>query len=156
MYSQEYLRAVSIIEQHPELCGFSGGVSEEVVNKAEETLEAIFPKSYRDFLLRFGAGNFGFVDIYGLIDDDFYNSGIPDAVWYTLQLREEVNLPKNLVVIHDTGGGELFCLDTSAPNVRVVAYAIGYDLEVQTYEIIANGFGEFLLNRVEFVLEEVE
>ncbi len=156
MSSQKYQEAVSIIEQHLELRGFGEGVSEELVYKAEETLGVKFPKDYRDFLIRFGAGNFGSIEIYGLIVDDFYNSGIPDSVWYTLQLREEDGLPNSLVVIHDTGGGELFCLDTSRQNVPVVAYAIGFELEVQTYEVISNDFGEFLLDRVEFVLEVSE
>lgn len=153
MNSQPYIKALSIIEQHPELCGFCGGVSEEVVVKAEEKLDLRFPGDYRDFLLRFGAGNFGSMDVYGIIDDDFDDSGIPDAVWYTTRLREEVGLLRSLVAIHDTGGGEIFCLDISKPNAPIVAYAIGYDLEVQTYEVIANDFGEFLLDRVEFVLE---
>ncbi|MFC4775750.1 SMI1/KNR4 family protein [Paenibacillus sp. GCM10023252] len=152
MINQKYQNAVNRIKQHPELSDFNGGVPEEIVVKAEKLLGLKFPESYRDFLLQFGVGNFGFIEIYGIINDDFYNSGVPDAVWYTLQEREEVNFPLNLIVIHDTSGGELFCLDTSQPNAPVVTYHIGYDIEVQTYEVIANDFGEFLLERVEFVL----
>ena len=154
MSSEKYQKAISIIKQHQELCGFCGGVSEELVIKAERTLEVSFPNSYRDFLLRFGAGNFGSTDILGVIDDDFYNSGIPDAVWYTLRLREEITLPRHLIVIHDTGGdGELSCLDTSKTNSPVVSYYIGYELEDQAFEIIANDFEDFLLKTVEFELE---
>ncbi len=37
-----------------------------------------------DYLKTFGAGNFGAQEIYGIINADFENSSVPDAIWYTL------------------------------------------------------------------------
>ncbi|MFC4775746.1 SMI1/KNR4 family protein [Paenibacillus sp. GCM10023252] len=157
MELQAYQKAVAIIEQHPDLSDYEG-VSDEIILKAETVLGLAFPLTYRNYLLKFGALSFGFIDIYGIVSDDFINSGIPDAVWYTLKLREEdeLSLPRHLVAIYHTGGGEIFCLNTSTTDGQVVSFAIGYDLENQTYKVISDSFGEFLLEKVKFVINELK
>lgn len=56
------------------------------------------------------------------------------------------------MVIYDTGSDELFCLDFNQLDYKgepkVVSYVPGVELENQTYEIIANDFGDFLLDLV--------
>lgn len=156
MSIQDYNNAVELIQQNQWLGDFVGNCSENIIKKAEEKLNIVFPQSYRNFLLSFGAGNFGAEEIYGVIKENFENSGIPDAIWFTLKQRKEVNLPSNLVVIYHTGGEEMFCLDINKigkyQEAMIVSYAIGVDSEHQTYEIIANDFGEFFLQRVKLEL----
>lgn len=156
MSIQDYNSAVEILQQNQGLCDFVGPCSEQLVKKAEVILNVVFPQTYRNFLLNYGAGNFGAEEIYGIVKEDFDNSGVPDAIWYTLKQRKEVNLPSNLVIIYHTGGEEMFCLDFNKTGKyqepAVVSYVIGVDLEYQTYEIIANDFGEFLLQRVKLEL----
>jgi len=151
MSIQDYNSAVELLQQNEELCDFVGQCSDQLVKKAEGKLNVIFPQTYRKFLLNYGAGNFGSEEIYGIVKEDFDNSGIPDAIWYTLKQRKEVNLPSNLVIIYYTGGEEMFCLDFNKlgkhQEPAVVSYVIGVGLEYQTYEMIANDFGEFLLQR---------
>ncbi|BBW97006.1 SMI1/KNR4 family protein [Geobacillus icigianus] len=110
-----------------------------------------FIGSYLDFLLSFGAGNFGSQEIFGIISSDFENSSVPDAIWYTLTERREGNLPSNLLIIYDTGSDEVFCLDFNKIDnnePKVVSFFLGVDLDNQKYEIIANDFGSFLLDLV--------
>ena len=57
-----------------------------------------FPPSYRRFVLDFGAGSFGASEVYGVIDSNFENSSVPDAVWCTLDVRE-FDLTLDLVVL---------------------------------------------------------
>lgn len=156
MSIQDYNNAVKLLQQNQELSDFVGECSEQLVKKAEAKLNVIFPQTYRNFLLNYGAGNFGSEEIYGIVKEDFDNSGIPDAIWYTLKQRKEVNLPSTLVIIYHTGGEEMFCLNFNKLGKHqepvVVSYVIGVDLEFQTYEIIANDFGEFLLQRVKMEL----
>lgn len=156
MSIQDYNNAVELIQQNQGLGDFVGNCSESIIKKAEEKLNIVFPQSYRKFLLSFGAGNFGAEEIYGVIKEDFENSGIPDAIWFTLKQRKEVNLPLNLVVIYHTGGEEMFCLDINKigkyQEPIIVSYVIGVDSEHQIYEIIANDFGEFFLQRVKLEL----
>lgn len=61
-------------------------------------------------------------------------------------------MPKNLVVIYETGSDEIFCLDFSNLNKEgepvIVAYIPGEDNINQRYEKIADDFGDFLLELV--------
>lgn len=152
MSLQTYLKAVEILENNKEKCSFIGPRSEELVKAAEEALNIKFSELYRKFLKTYGAGNFGSNEIYGIIDDDFENSSIPDAIWYTLTERREVDLPKSLLVIYDTGSDELFCLDFSRLNEKsepaVVSYIPGVNPNNQKYEVIAADFGDFLWNLI--------
>jgi hypothetical protein len=71
-----------------------------------------FPPTYRRFLSEYGAGSIGGTEIYGVIDGDFENSSIPDAVWHNLTLRRDGH-DEVLFSFHAVGDGEEFCLDSS-------------------------------------------
>lgn len=152
MSLESYQKAIAIVEKNKSKCYFAGERSEAVIGLAEETLGLKFTGVYRDFLRNYGAGNFGAQEIYGVINDDFYNSSVPDGIWYTLTERNEIGLPNNLLVIYDTGGDELYCLDfnmlNNAKEPAVISIVPGVDLDKQKFEIIANDFGDFLLDMV--------
>jgi antitoxin YobK len=156
--STSYEKAKELILDNDELADFNNGVSNELIALAEEKIGLKFTGSYLDFLQTFGVGNFGAEEIYGIIHEDFENSATPDAIWFTLTEREESNLPSHLLVIYHTGGVELFCLDYSKldddKEPRVVVFVPGFELKYQTYEVIADTFGDFLLELVEEQLEE--
>ncbi|MCK4261291.1 MAG: SMI1/KNR4 family protein [Halanaerobiales bacterium] len=149
---ENYKKAIEIIEQNSDISDFVGQCSETIIKLAEEKLGLRFSKMYFHFLANYGAGNFGSEEIYGIIDSDFENSSVPDAIWCTLKERKEINLPNNLVIIYDTGSEEIFCLDFNKLNKEnepaVVVFVLGVDLEYQTYEVIADDFGNFLLDRI--------
>lgn len=153
MSVESYQKAKNIILANQEIADFIGGRTDELIIMAEEKLGLKFTGLYLDYLQTFGAGNFGAQEVYGIITNDFENSSVPDAIWYTLTERNEINLPNNFLIIYDTGSDELFCLDFNKSNEtkepKVVSFVPGIELKSQTYEIIANDFGEFLLNLVE-------
>ncbi|MBM7364105.1 SMI1/KNR4 family protein [Priestia taiwanensis] len=157
---KSYERAKELILSNDELGDFNDGVSHELIKLAEEKIGLKFTGSYLDFLQTFGVGDFGSQEIYGIIHEDFENSSTPDAIWYTLTERKEGDFPNHLLVIYNTGFGEIFCLDYSnlddTQEPKVVAYSPGFELEVQTYELIADTFGDFLLALVEEELEEAD
>lgn len=156
MSVETYQKAKQIIQANEDMADFIGERTNELIKLAEEKLGVKFTGLYLDYLQTFGAGNFGAQEIYGIITDDFENSSVPDAIWYTLTERNEINLPNNLLVIYDTGSNELFCLDFNQLDEKgepkVVSFVPGIDLESQRYEIIANDFGDFLLD---LVMQEV-
>jgi len=156
MSVETYQKAKQIIQTNEDLADFIGGRKNELIKLAEEKLGVKFTGFYLDFLQTFGAGNFGAQEIYGIINDNFENSSVPDAIWYTLTERKEINLPNNLLVIYHTGSDELFCLDFNQLDEKgepkVVSFVPGIELERQRYKIIANDFGDFLLD---LVLKEV-
>lgn len=152
MSLKNYNEAVGIITKNQSKGYFAGPRSETLIKLAEQTLGFQFFGTYRHFLENYGAGNFGAQEIYGVISDDFENSSVPDAIWYTITERKEIGLPPNLLVIYDTGSGELFCLDfkqgSREKEPAVVSFVPGVDLGKQTYEKIADDFGDFLLDLV--------
>lgn len=156
MSMQDYEMASRLIMQNPELNDFVGPRNETLVETAEKTLELKFPPTYRRFLLEYGAGNFGSLEVFGIIDENFEMSSVPDAIWYTLTEREEANLPPELIVIYENGRGGLFCLNLGmreGGDAYVTSYISGHPIEEQPHEIIAKDFGEFLLTHVQYELE---
>ena len=111
MSINSYKKAKQIVLHEEEIADFVGSRPSKLISLAEEKLALKFTGSYLDFLQTFGAGNFGAEEIFGIIHDDFENSSVPDAIWYTLTERMESEMPEKLLVIDDTGSDELFCLD---------------------------------------------
>jgi hypothetical protein len=132
-----------------DLADFVGERPEELVAAAEAALGFGFPPSYRSFVSRLGAGNFGSFEIYGIIDLPF-EGPIPDAVWATLEERAEPsNLPLSMIVIGDDGMGGTYVLDTAKgvePPVEV--WNGGGSDPDDELERLAPTFGDFLLESV--------
>lgn len=153
MSQQNYEKAKDIIEMSRSMCFFAGAKDDSLIQKAEKALGISFSHQIRDFFKNYGAGNIGAEEIYGIINDNFTDSSVPNGVWFTLTERREVQMPHHLYVLYDTGAGEFFCLDFSRLNEHkeppVVVYIPGVDNNLQSYEIIAEDFGDYLLNIVE-------
>jgi cell wall assembly regulator SMI1 len=91
---------------------FGKGVTLEEIHKAEQILEVIFPDTYKSFLLEYGWGGVGHIEIYGLgLDAPFHLK----LIEVTKSEREEMHprLQKHLVPLMNDGFGNHFCLDTS-------------------------------------------
>lgn len=91
---------------------FDGEKPQSLIEKAEKTLGLYFPRSYKAFLQKYGCGDADGVEFYGVINDDFENSSVPDAIWLTLEERK-TGLPNHLVIISSSGDGSYYALDTS-------------------------------------------
>lgn len=156
MSYRDYEEAVKLINSNKDRLFSIGGCTDDLIRKAEQRLNLQFSEIYKSFLKQFGALSFGAEEFYGIVREDFDNSRVPDAIWYTLTERQQIQMPDNLLVIYDTGSEELFCLDfnklTNEGEPAVVAFIPGIDLKCQKHELIANDFGEFLLQRVKLEL----
>jgi antitoxin YobK len=148
----DYGRAVALMSSHSGLLDFAGHKDEDLIVAAEKALGLRFPHDYRRFLAEFGAGSFGGTEIYGLIDDDFVNSSVPDAIWNTFGLRED-GLPPNVVAFHATGDGEeLGLVCDSRAGGPVIAFLPGAGDEGDS-EVVAVDFGGWLLKAVELEIQ---
>ena len=147
----DYIRC----DEYVDLVDFCGPRNIDLIREAEEAIGVKFPKDYFDFLLAFGAGNIEATEIYGVINDDFVNSSVPDMVWCTLKDRQR-GLPVDLIVI---GGSELgtpcIKVNDTGTEAPVIAYYLGLPESSQTYEVLAENFGDYLLEavKVEFEIE---
>lgn len=110
MSMNDYLTAKALVESHGDKAHFAGPRPEALIVAAETALRLLFPPVYRQFLLDYGAGNFGKAEFYGAIDQDFEKSSVPDGIWYTLTERANAGLPVDLIVVGDTGTGDLYCI----------------------------------------------
>jgi len=151
--------ALTLVRMHSSDAHFAGPRDVGLIAAAEAALGVSFPPTYRRFLLELGAGSVGSVEIFGVINDDFEHSGIPDAIWYTLTERSETQLPHQLIVIYSLGDGEIFALDASHVNADgecpVVAWLPGGSEPEDRLEIISPDFGSFFLHMVKQALAKV-
>ena len=149
MSMADYELAKAIVSAHKTKAQFAGPRSEELVKAAEDALGVSFPPTYQRFLLEYGAGSFGWVEFYGVINSDFVNSSVPDAIWSTLTQRQRVKLPREFVIVGDTGTGELYALDLSVSSGPVVVVDPGAANPKR--EDVAEDFGAFFFQHVQQV-----
>jgi hypothetical protein len=137
--------AFEIIEKNKERADFVGPRSEALVEIVEQRLNVRFPPTYREFVLKYGAGNVGAVEICGVISDEIDNDSIPNGAWLTSDLRAKSALPSNCVAIGETGDGGYYCIilgDTAESPVGI--FMPGSPSTKGRIEIIAEDFGRFL------------
>ncbi len=127
-----------------------GPKSEELVERAERALGLTFPPTYRRFVRQFGCAGLAPDEFYGVLDSDFVNSSVPDAIWMTLWARREANLPVHLIIVSDTGDGGWYAIDlsqsTAGGESPVVEWWPG---ATRARCIMADDFGAFLLQTVQ-------
>lgn len=131
---------------------FEGNKDKNLIQDAEDALGVRFPRTYRKFLETLGCGDIEGLEFFGVIKDDFENSGIPDAVWLTRKERES-GLPKELVLIHATEDGTYLALDTSKMNDSEECPVVSCGVDGNIKEI-ASDFGEFLFSELKAALSD--
>jgi SUKH superfamily protein len=132
---------------------FVGPKPESLVARAEAALGLRFPPSYRQFLLDLGAGDIGGFEVYGLIDDNFEDARVPDAIALTLQARRN-GLDPRYVLIGTLGDGSHDCLDTGHLQANGEAPVVQLSSEFEDPVTLADSFGEYLLVEVQDSLSE--
>lgn len=155
-----YEEAKKLMELNKNLLSSIGPKKNEIIKEAEKKVELIFPKDYKMFLSDFGAISFGSDEIYGISKDNLLESGNSNAIYRTITDRVNYKMPKFLFVIYSVGNGELFTLNYNMLNEygepKVTSYWPGFDIKAQTFEVIANDFGDFLLETVKNAIENQE
>lgn len=148
MSMEDLKKAFEIINKNAEKGSFSGPKTEELILMAERVLGLKFPPTYKEFLKRYGAGSIFGVEIYGITRAEFTNASIPNGIWLTLREREDIQLPKKMIIIYEYGDGVYFAIDTSIVSAEqenpVVAWA--QDIPENQIKILAPDFGRFLFN----------
>lgn len=97
--------------------GFVVGPQPEArVRAAERLLSIQLPPSYRAFTKRVGSGSVHGIEIYGVLTDDPTNSSVPDAIWLTLEAREEWGIPHSAIVFYFDGSDGYYILDVRKAN----------------------------------------
>lgn len=136
--------AIQIIENNLDNSDFFGPIDSDLIKIAEKMIDVEFPLSYIRFLEKFGAGDIAGIEIYGIIRDPRIDKQmVPNGIWLTAQLRKDSSLPKELIVVSETGYGPYYVIDTSQKNINgeapVLIWGFGKEMEK-----VSDSFGEFL------------
>jgi hypothetical protein len=152
--------AATIMKSRPDLIEFHGGCSLQLIASAEKKLEVKFPPSYVKFLKEYGVGSFDGSEFLGIVKNEqgqLMEDGVLNVVGNTLSARKDYDLPHNLVVIYELGDGAVYCLDTSKEgDSPVVVYWSTFPKEAQTFEVEAENFANFFLEKVQNALEAMD
>lgn len=141
--------ALRIVAANPSRGSFAGPRDSALVVSAERALGGRLPPTYREFVTKLGAGNFGAFEIYGVINDEFEDSVVPNGVWLTLSERHENGFPNELMIIGSTGDGNYYCIELGEGDESpVTIYQLGLPADRQLRERVAHDFGEFLLEGI--------
>ena len=158
MSVQNLKQAFKLIEDNLDKGYIVGPIEEKLIFKAEQILNIKFPPSYRYFLKNYSCSGFNGLEIGGIINENFENHGIRDAVGITIDGINSKEIPSHFFYISDTGDGFYYYLDSSHVNEEgeypVVIWAYGMDENKK--EKVAEDFGEFLLEQVQQALRDDE
>jgi hypothetical protein len=152
MSKRDLEQAFELIDRN-KLGDFHGPKPAALIVRAEQKLGVTFPHTYREFISRYGCGGIPPDEFYGLIQEDFENSGVPDAVWMTLEQRASNQFPTAFICVSETGDGGDYCIDTSQiladGESPIVEWWPGLPPDAKgNGRIVAEDFGAFLLSRV--------
>ena len=131
---------------------FEGAKPESLVAKAETALGLTFPPSYRRFLLEMGCGDINGMEVFGLINDNFEKSSVPNGIWLTLNERRAIGLHPAYVIIGDGGDGAYYALDTRQVDNAGEVPVVRLSIDGRHSEKVADSFGKYLLEAVRAVV----
>ncbi|MDU5488654.1 MAG: SMI1/KNR4 family protein [Serratia liquefaciens] len=145
--------AIDIINGKIDEADFDGPKDDALIKSAEKVLCLSFPITYRFFLENLGCGDIAGQEFYGLIKSDFFNSSVPDAVWITIQERNNSNLPDNYIIVSATGDGDYVVLDCaqSGSEAPVKLWSPGVNDHQLAFKPLANDFGEFFYKQMQSI-----
>lgn len=130
---------------------FDGNKPDELVSEAEKALGCIFPPTYKEFITTYGCGDIEGLEFYGLIDNNFENSAIPNAVWLTLDERKS-GIPESLVLIYSTGDGNFIALKVDEISEGEENPVVLVSPSGDVLELVADDFGAFMLDELQSVI----
>jgi hypothetical protein len=146
--------AFELIEHNDDQADFDGPKPKDLLSKAEQALGLSFPPTYRVFLSRLGCGDIAGAEFYGVVKDDFVNSGVPDAIWLTLDERKSSQLPKSHIIIGSTVDGGYYAIDCSQQSGVNENPVVEWWAGPQKQSTVAADFGEFFLRSIREALGE--
>jgi hypothetical protein len=147
----EMKRALEILSAS-DLADIGQPVAGELVADVEDHLRIHFPPSYREFVKKVGYCAIGSREIYGITKSGLSAASVPSVVFATRSERETGGLPAGLLLIEDSGGDEMFVIDTRVTKedgeapVKVWMPAFHDALELPE---VGRDFGTYLLAAVE-------
>lgn len=150
MSLQDYQTAKSLIEEAGG--DFEGEKPETLIAAAEQALDVKFPPSYRRFLLEMGCGDINGLEIYGLIDDEFEKSSVPNGIWLTLNERRSIGVSHVYILIGDGGDGSCYAINTRISDDFGENPVVRLSANGKESAPVSDSFGAYFLEAVKAVV----
>jgi antitoxin YobK len=128
-----------------------GGVSDNVIQTAENEVGFPFPESYKSFLRAYGQGYIGnYYLVLGLANPN-RSDALKDCVFVTKRLRKDVSedFPKHFIAFVSDNGEMYFCFDASKQEAENEYPVIRY-FPFEGVETGFSNFSEFVKYAIEF------
>jgi hypothetical protein len=132
-----------------DVADFGQPVADATIAAAENALGIRFPPSYREFVKRVGFCAIGPRELYGITRSGLDATSVPSVIFATRSEREAGGLPPELLLIEESGGGEMYVLDTRAANsdgeAPVKMWTPAFH-DARDLETLAPDFGAYVLD----------
>lgn len=140
----ELKKVFKIIQDNIEDADFAGAIEKESIVKAKNILNVHLPKSYEEFIEKYGCGDIFGIEIFGIVSDlNIEGRNIPSFVWLTKELRKD-GLPNYYIPISESGDGFYYILDTLKMNDDFECPVLIWSIGNSKTEIVSSSFASFL------------
>lgn len=160
-----YMMASSFLEEVDRLITLSGITfhasgtgTPELIEIYQDALGNKFPETYKLFLEKYGTLTFNGVSFYGISKRGLSAASIPDVKFATEQARTFGDINKEMIMIKNSGYGSIFSIDTSIIGSEGEPVIVETNLSFKDNtekKVVANSFGEFLLEEIELSLTDL-
>jgi hypothetical protein len=139
---------VRLLQEHPDDCARTGGLSPEDIARAERELGLPFPPSYRYFLAELGSCEASGEEFLGIYRTPAMGGALLGTVSETLFARTDSRFPPGLAVVRYDGMGGLVSLDTTRRGADGENPVVVWDpgsTDRGGPELLAGDFGSYAL-----------
>lgn len=132
--------------------------SDNEIKEAEIRLGYVFPESYRSFLRILGSVDFQATEFYELVPNQLDLEDISNGLWFTQDLRKNMDFFKSLFAFQDFDGDAVVCLmlsqikDGECP-VIFWDHSESYERQIQKPHILAETFGDYFFEKIKELIE---
>ncbi|WP_034263733.1 SMI1/KNR4 family protein [Actinospica robiniae] len=127
-----------------------------LIEEAEQILGVTFPPSYRHFLAEIGGCDIEGEEFYGLFRRRDDPQQIMGTASFSLQERQDSQMPATMLVLQYDGMGGIYVLDTAQTDADgeapVLVYLPPWVTNGRPLEYIASSFGAFALRKARRVI----
>jgi hypothetical protein len=145
---ESVIALVELLRNNPETCNWTGGLSTQDISAAEDQLSVSFPPSYRYFLSELGSCEAGSTEFLGIYRTPAMGNTLLGTVAETLEARQDLDLPQDLLIIQFDGMGGLVSLDVSHSDDQGESPVVAWDPGSAARggpEPLAQDFGTYVL-----------
>lgn len=157
MSYSNYIKAIKLAKECDDYC-IGDEVSSFVINKAEELVGIKYSAQLTEYLKTCGYLEFFGVELYGIVKTDFSSSVVEGCIIeWALKERKDSNLNMKWLPLRFEDDGGMAFLDFNNLNKDgepKVILAINSENGYEMTDILADDFGDYLLELVECQLEE--